>query len=529
MAGIFSLRNWVMKQLMKTDKSGIMRIPDKGKIDFGEMLVREQLFRKGIDPKSITRESQLDNILNTPVVPKSERVKPKKSGEVIEVDFGNFPEKKAQGGRTGLSYLLAEDTNERVPLKYGKRPATTKGSQLDWLELIGAEDDDPDVWLDILKSVGAYQGGGRVPMVFGGSTIGVLKNLLTKFKKTHKIPRGEKTLKPDAFAKSIMTEEDKLRLLQFETNYANSLLEHLKLDRQLFKQLEANKEMKDQGLDFLMKHFVDTQAPHMKNYKSLADIDQAILELETLVKNKTLKEGRQLNAEGGRIGFKEGSKMSRRTFLKLMGGLAALPVVGKLFKFAKPAAKVSETLTQVPIKNIEGMPTWFKPLVNKVIKEGTEVPSGAERVIVHKTKLPESKTDVYVNQDLGTGDVWVDIGIEKHGFPDGKYGQPVRLQYKAKEIIEPDMDDAGKIKAKGKEVPEEFNVEEAEFTGGHPENVKFEESTIEKFGDHGSNFDEVEMFATGKVKKVKTKSKPRPMDQKDIDYASGGLARMLGE
>jgi hypothetical protein len=91
------------------------------------------------------------------------------------------------------------------------------------------------------------------------------------------------------------------------------------------------------------------------------------------------------------------------------------------------------------------------------------------------------------------------------------------------------MDDAGKIKAKGKEVPEEFNVEEAEFTGGHPENVKFEESTIEKFGDHGSNFDEVEMFATGKVKKVKTKSKPRPMDQKDIDYASGGLARMLGE
>ena len=95
-----------MKQLMKTDKSGIMRIPPKGKIDFGEMLVREQLFRKGVDPKSITRESQLDNILNTPVVPKSERVKPKKSGEVIEVDFGNWPEKKAGGGRTGLSYLL---------------------------------------------------------------------------------------------------------------------------------------------------------------------------------------------------------------------------------------------------------------------------------------------------------------------------------------------------------------------------------------------------------------------------------------
>ena len=119
MAGIFSLRNWVMKQLMKTDKSGIMRIPDKGKIDFGEMLVRESLFQKGIHPGAVKNEKQLDNILNTPVVPKSERVKPKKSGEVIEVDFGNFPEKKAGGGRTGLSYLLAEDTNERMPLAGG--------------------------------------------------------------------------------------------------------------------------------------------------------------------------------------------------------------------------------------------------------------------------------------------------------------------------------------------------------------------------------------------------------------------------
>ena len=29
------------------------------------------------------------------------------------------PEFMAQGGRTGLSYLLAEDTNERIPFKNG--------------------------------------------------------------------------------------------------------------------------------------------------------------------------------------------------------------------------------------------------------------------------------------------------------------------------------------------------------------------------------------------------------------------------
>jgi len=113
MAGIFSLRNWVMKQLMKSNKSGITTLPDKGKVDFGEMMIREQLFRKGVDPKSLTSESQLDNILSAPNV--APKVKPKKSGEVIKVDFDKGRWNKAGGGRTGLSYLLAEDTNERMP------------------------------------------------------------------------------------------------------------------------------------------------------------------------------------------------------------------------------------------------------------------------------------------------------------------------------------------------------------------------------------------------------------------------------
>ena len=107
-----------MKQLMKTTDEGIMKLPDKGNVDFGEMIIREDLFKKGIDPKTITSETQLDGILNTPNV----APKPKKTGEVIDVDFGNFPEKKAGGGRTGtgLNYLLGEDDqNVRVPYAEG--------------------------------------------------------------------------------------------------------------------------------------------------------------------------------------------------------------------------------------------------------------------------------------------------------------------------------------------------------------------------------------------------------------------------
>ena len=76
-------------------------------------------------------------------------------------------------------------------------------------------------------------------------------------------------------------------------------------------------------------------------------------------------------------------------------------------------------------------------------------------------------------------------------------------------------------------------MDEAEFTGGHPENIKYEDVSIEKYGEHGSDFSEVEKFATGKVSK---KSKPGKSDwQPDWDdslpddYASGGLAYLLGE
>ncbi len=148
--------------------------------------------------------------------------------------------------------------------------------------------------------------------------------------------------------------------------------------------------------------------------------------------------GEPTYADGGRIGFK-GKKFDpkRRGFLKLAAGLATLPFIGKYFKWAKPLAKTSKTLTSVPIKaGVDGMPVWFKPLVNKVIKEGDDVSkkfATAEREIVHKTKLPDSQTDVIVTQDLNTGNVSVDIGMGKHGFPDGHYGQPVRLEYKAAE------------------------------------------------------------------------------------------------
>ena len=384
-----------------------------------------------------------------------------------------YRDKKAGGGRTGLSYLLAEDTNERMPFALGK---IVKGGK----------------WL--IKSLR----GTREQLKTMNMSPGQLKYYLDQI-------------------------DDQIKSLEAGGKIPDEVIQTIRSDPK-FKSVWQNQKSSD---------------------PDLREMEEVLLEYG------------QKHAEGGitRMPF----KMGRRAFLKLMGGAgaaigAAKAGLGSLFKAGKPVAK---QLTSVPIKSgVDSMPSWFKPLVNKVIREGEEAKvTEYDRLITHTTKLPESKTPITVNQDLNTGDVWVDIGMGKHGFPDGYYGQPVRLAYKAAEVIEPDISKTGKVKSKGGETKEEFWVEEAEFTGGHPENVKFEESVAEKYGNHGSDFSEVERFATGKnvikdksgkFKEVETLPTTKKADQLEWargraeaeadaaadmadDFASGGLAKMLGE
>jgi hypothetical protein len=238
-----------------------------------------------------------------------------------------------------------------------------------------------------------------------------------------------------------------------------------------------------------------------------------------------------LKAEGGRIGFDNGG-MSRRNFLKLMGGLASIPILGKFFKLAKPATKV---MTAVEKSNAAGMPAWFPKLVDKVMKEGKDVTKQygtTERVVVKEAELPGSKTKVLVEQDLTTGDTVVDIGFGKHGWVDGRHGQPTRLHLQKGEWIEPK-----KGKKKGIKTKDEFAVEEAEFTGDG-ESVKFEETVSETYGNHASDFTEVEKYATGKNidKKIVGSKRARDdwaeghaeaMAEQVDEFAKGGLAGVL--
>ena len=257
---------------------------------------------------------------------------------------------------------------------------------------------------------------------------------------------------------------------------------------------------------------------------------------------------RPMAAGGGRIGFGLGGiDKGRRAFMKWLAGITGAGVAAgtgllKLGKAAKVVPKVTETIVQ---SNAPGMPPWFPSLVKSVLKEGEDITGKAavaERQTVHSVKLPESGTELTVTRDLTTDDIFVDIGYGKHGWKDGFHGQPTRLVLKKGEWIETPVIKDGKVvkgHGKGVKTKDEFEIEEAEFTGGHPENVKFEDVSIEKYGEHGSDFTEVEKYATGKTSKGSKAQKEvweadwddvvDPSDEGGYGMASGGLAGLLGE
>ena len=184
------------------------------------------------------------------------------------------------------------------------------------------------------------------------------------------------------------------------------------------------------------------------------------------VSNKTGR-GRQDWAEGGRIGFAAGGidKM-RRAFLKMMGGAAATGAAAKsgLFGLLKGGGKkqVIKELTSVPINNAPGMPVWFKPLINKIIKEGDDVTKKfgtVDREIVHTKKIDKFE-EVTVYQDLNTGNVRLEYGphlTDDTGKVIRASNEPtvVHLEYRAGEVLQQGP-------KKGKKTKSEFSAAESE-------------------------------------------------------------------
>jgi hypothetical protein len=120
--------------------------------------------------------------------------------------------------------------------------------------------------------------------------------------------------------------------------------------------------------------------------------------------SKGIMGGREIKATGGRIGYKDGPDVpGRRKFMKIMGGLATIPFVGKFFKGAKTAAPAVEKAAEV----VGQAPSYFFDLVTKIKTLGRMSDGLTERIKVYSMKGKDGKSELMLTEDIGTGEMQI--------------------------------------------------------------------------------------------------------------------------
>ena len=249
-------------------------------------------------------------------------------------------------------------------------------------------------------------------------------------------------------------------------------------------------------------------------------------------------------AQGGRAGFDEGG-MTRRTFLKILGGLASIPIVGKILK----PVKIGKTVSKVPVIKtapVEGKPEWFDSLVNKVIVEGDDVTkrfATGERQSIHQKTLDDGSV-VRVTEDTDQGAVRVEYESSENVF-----GDPVQMEYKRPLPDEATPDPRAEFTTAesgpvGRESgPEDYEIEIDEVGGTSIRDLDSDVSKLKEYAT-GKKPTIKEMMQNKRRKDKAAAISEDSQAQSDAvirrqgdytdddfspDFASGGIAGMLGE
>jgi len=218
--------------------------------------------------------------------------------------------------------------------------------------------------------------------------------------------------------------------------------------------------------------------------------------------------------QGGRAGFDKGSKPKspgRRTFIKGLGALAVLPIVGKFFKMSDVAnvAKRTKTYTGPAIGKAKGMPEWFPGLVKKLWNEGDDVTkqmATGERQVIKRGTL-EGGDDVNLIYQTDTGSVSITVNPKKKwgNTESGAYNRDYQLDYYKGQADE---------MTKGTP-PDEFGVVESRPVRTSKDDIELDWSDDLSVDDAMSDLTELEAFA--KNKSTKQIHKKKGTKKKDVD------------
>ena len=563
---------YVLRTLMK-DKTGIVQtMPKKEMVDFNVAMTAERLMRNGFDPNAFKNADQVENAIKQIEAPKVDVISqgdPRfegimnqligKKGEVFDMQGNKIdPRSKIMGGKQSETEAEIAERLSRENKEAAKR-------------FKDKMKDDPE---DMAQ-------GGRAGFFMGSKFpkgLATLREMVKLFSKGKDKERsGSEILRlvnPKQFNK-LLEDPNIYRKFDIQKGIgAPDLIKNMQADvaknrtmmveeilgaaKNIRKADIGTMERKKEMIEEMMRRGIDKKtAEDMAN--TLAKMaegaagkfdtpkltDEGILELENILKNMETggKKARDLNADGGRIGFKDG--MTRRTFLKFLAGAASIPIVGKILA----PLKLAKGVKNVPIiktDNVPGKPEWFDQLVNKVIIEGDDMTkqlATKEREIVHATKIDEDNF-VIVTQDLDEGAVRVEYQSDANVF-----GETVQLQYKKplpdESVPNPKAEfttaESGPV---GRQVgPDDYDIEVDEVGGTSIRDLDSDVSKLKEYAT-GQKPTMKELVQNIERRKKAQRITVVPEAQSDAlirrqgeaddsyygdDFASGGIARMLGE
>jgi len=298
--------------------------------------------------------------------------------------------------------------------------------------------------------------------------------------------------------------------------------------------------------------FKDGLTPSFEDYlkergmiEKRENLERLMKEYQEDMRRKKVMEQKQMVAEGGRIGFKDG--MTRRSFLKILGGLATIPIVGKFLKPIK-TAKGIKNIPIIKTDNVAGKPEWFDALVNKVIIEGDDVTkkfATGERQSIHQKTLDDGSV-VRVTEDVDDGAVRVEYDSDANVFEDTvqmEYKKPLPDEGAPNPAAEFSTAESGPVgRSQG---PDDFDIDVDEVGGTSIRDLDSDVSKLKEYATgKGPTMKE---FIQNKKRKDRAKQITEDSEaqvdavirrQGDADpsyygdpdeFASGGIARMLGE
>ena len=552
---------WVLKTMMK-DQTGVMRtLPKKDLVDFNVAITAERLARNGIDPNALKNANQVENAINQIEAPRKQKtigeargIRSTESAKVFNIEGKELDPKKPIMGGTQTGKELSPELSERL-----------RGTEVDRIKQKIADkkvETEEEILArlnkDNKKNIDKIKNREMIAEAIDNASPGFVKG-----DRKYNAQLVAEDLADKKFGKEFYDLDQKQQMDLYgealdglsvdlddfaqggRAGFSNGGIDVLKLEDEAFKRaLNAFKYYQSTG--------------GKKNFRDYI--------------KESGRFGDQFRAEGGRIGYKIGSiDKARRAFLKTVGavgaGIGALKT--GLLGFGKGTTKkVAKEVITTP--NAPGKPEWFDALVTKVVNEGTDVTKGfatKERELVH-TKQINDFAEVTVYRDLDTNTTTVNYGAALRKDPTKPYKRgnisravndpdQIDLVVKGSEDIEPTVlqNEKGFVRRRGTKSSAEFEAYESEpRVVNYDGDMEFDgTNVVNNVDDLMEDISPLKEYATGKKLTGKEAAKANekrekyqkfledPVEQANYleskygpgpepdDFASGGIARMLGE